>query len=118
MGFVALWELIKSLWFLATSRVGLPLIVAAVIIVLYEGLPIGPLRYIPYAGPYFAMVFDGRVDRVRASARSDVENEARAQAMALIEKKSKNHDEISTFDAAKLCGELGGRWVPNESRCD
>ncbi|MES0029994.1 hypothetical protein [Mesorhizobium sp. M0040] len=73
-----------------TSRIGLPLVVAAVIITGYEGLPIGPLRYIPFAGQYLAMITDGRVDRVRARARIDVENEARARAMALIEQR--NHD--------------------------
>ncbi|TIP70594.1 MAG: hypothetical protein E5X53_26395 [Mesorhizobium sp.] len=101
-----------------TSRVGLPLVVAAVIVIGYEGLPIGPLRYIPFAGEYLAMITDGRVDRVRAQARLDVENESRARAMALIEQRSKDNAEISDLDAAHLCAELGGRWVPNETRCD
>lgn len=108
----------KAAWDLATSRVGLPLLVAAVIIVAYEGLPVGPLRNIPFAGKYISAVFDGRVDRVRAQARLDVEDEARATTMALIEQRSKDSAEITSFDAAHLCAELGGRWVPNETRCD
>lgn len=111
-------ETVILLWKFATSRVGLPIIVAALIFVGYEGLPIGPLRYIPYVGPAFAYVFDGRVDHVRSGARDEVESEARARAMALIEQKSKDHEDISTFDTARICGELGGRWVPNENRCD
>ncbi len=55
---------------------------------------------------------------VRSGERLLVAAEARARAMALIEQKSKDHEDISTFDASRLCGELGGRWVPNEDRCD
>lgn len=47
----------------ATSRVELPLVVAGGVILFYEGVPIGPLRYIPYAGPALASLVDGRVDR-------------------------------------------------------
>ncbi|WP_192183289.1 hypothetical protein [Mesorhizobium amorphae] len=47
----------------ATSRYGLPLIVAGGIVFFYEGVPIGPLRDIPYAGPALAGLVDGRVDR-------------------------------------------------------
>lgn len=46
----------------ATSRFGLPIIVAGGIIFLYEGVPIGPLRDIPYVGPALAGLVDGRVD--------------------------------------------------------
>lgn len=106
------------LWQLATSRVGLPLLVAAGIVIGYEGVPLGPVRYIPYVGQWASMIADGRVDHVRQQTRLDAENEARASAMALIEQRSKDNAEISTFDAAHLCGELGGRWVPNETRCD
>ncbi|MER8959288.1 hypothetical protein [Mesorhizobium sp. M0701] len=110
--------LAKLAWDVLTSRVGLPLVVAAAMIIVYEGLPIGPLRYIPFAGQYLAMVTDGRVDRVRAQERVNVENEARARAMALIEQRNHDNAEITDLDAAHLCAELGGRWVPNENRCD
>lgn len=106
------------LWKVATSRVGLPIIVAAAIIIGYEGIPIGPLRLIPYVGTALAYVADGRVDHVRAQARSDVENEARARAMALIEQRNHDNAEITDLDAAHLCAELGGRWVDIEGRCD
>lgn len=115
MGALALARLA---WDVLTSRVGLPLVVAAAIVIGYEGLPIGPLRYIPFAGQYLAMITDGRVDRVRARARIDVENEARARAMALIEQRNHDNAEITDLDASHLCAELGGRWVPNENRCD
>lgn len=106
------------LWQAATSRVGLPLIVAGAIVIGYEGVPIGPARYIPYVGQYLALVTDGRVDRVRAQARADVENESRARAMALIEQRSHDNAEITDLDAAHLCVELGGRWLPEQNRCD
>lgn len=51
----------------ATSRFGLPIIVAGGVIFFYEGVPIGPLRYIPYAGPALAHLVDGRVDREYAA---------------------------------------------------
>lgn len=115
---IALGAVLKLAADVLTSRVGLPLVVAAVIVVLYEGLPIGPLRYVPFAGQYLATVTDGRVDRVRASARLDMENEARARAMALVQLRSEDNAEITDLDESTLCGELGGRWVPDEDRCD
>ncbi len=54
---------------LATSRMGLLVIAFAGILVFYEGLPIGPLRWIPFAGPVLEAVTDGRVDRERKAAR-------------------------------------------------
>jgi len=50
--------------------------------------------------------------------RAQIQNEARARAMALIEQRSHDNAEITDLDAAHLCAELGGRWVPNENRCD
>ncbi|RWP84907.1 MAG: hypothetical protein EOR12_27130 [Mesorhizobium sp.] len=51
----------------ATSRFGLPLVVAGVVVFFYEGVPIGPLRDIPWAGPKLASLVDGRVDREYAA---------------------------------------------------
>jgi hypothetical protein len=56
--------------------------------------------------------------QVRHQERDLVIAEQRAATMALIEQRSKDNAEITTFDAAHLCGELGGRWVPDEKRCD
>jgi hypothetical protein len=56
--------------------------------------------------------------QVRHQERDLVVAEQRAATMALIEQRSKDNAEITTFDAAHLCAELGGRWVPNEKRCD
>ncbi|ESY89013.1 hypothetical protein X739_00445 [Mesorhizobium sp. LNHC220B00] len=57
------------IWSFCTSRFGLPLVVAAGIILFYEGIPIGPLRYIPYVGPVLAGFVDGRVDREYAAGQ-------------------------------------------------
>ncbi|TIO62929.1 hypothetical protein [Mesorhizobium sp.] len=54
----------------ATSRFGLPIVVAGGVILFYEGVPIGPLRYIPYAGPALAGLVDGRVDREYAAGQA------------------------------------------------
>jgi hypothetical protein len=43
---------------------------------------------------------------------------ARTRAMDLIEKRRLDDAEISSMDIARLCAELGGRWVPNDDRCD
>lgn len=115
---LALAQVFSSIWGFITSRVGLPIVVAAAMLIFYEGIPIGPLRLIPYVGQYFAMVTDGRVDKVRGQARADVENEARARAMYLIEMRNKDNKEITDLDASGLCAELGGRWVQTEKRCD
>lgn len=37
--------------------------VALGIVIFYEGLPLGPLRYIPFLGPALEQLVDGRVDR-------------------------------------------------------
>lgn len=52
-------------WQLATSRIGLPLIVAGGLILFYEGVPLGPLRWIPVVGPRLEILTDGRVDAAR-----------------------------------------------------
>ncbi|RWH17213.1 hypothetical protein [Mesorhizobium sp.] len=60
---------LNAIWQFATSRFGLPIVVAGGIMLFYEGLPIGPLRYIPYAGPALASLVDGRVDREYAAGQ-------------------------------------------------
>ncbi|PBB96761.1 hypothetical protein [Mesorhizobium sp. WSM3862] len=52
-----------------TSRVGLPLVVAGGIILFYEGLPLGPLRDIPYVGPELTSLVGGRVGRAYADGQ-------------------------------------------------
>jgi hypothetical protein len=32
--------------------------------------------------------------------------------------RSRDNEEISRMDMARLCAELDGRWVPDENRCD
>ena len=43
---------------------------------------------------------------------------ARTRALDLIQKRSEDNAEISAMDLAGACAELGGRWVPDEDRCD
>lgn len=47
---------------------GITGMVAVGIVVFYEGLPLGPIRYIPWVGPALAGFVDGRVDREREAA--------------------------------------------------
>lgn len=57
------------IWTFCTSRVGLPLVVAGGIILFYEGLPLGPLRDIPYLSPELTGLVGGRVDRAYAAGQ-------------------------------------------------
>ncbi|RWQ32827.1 MAG: hypothetical protein EOS20_04980 [Mesorhizobium sp.] len=83
----------------ATSRVGLPLVIAGGVILIYEGVPIGPLRYIPYAGPALANLVDGRVDRQYSAGQfaerlvwQEQQRKALAQLAAKAEAKQKEID--------------------------
>ncbi|MBA1141769.1 hypothetical protein [Mesorhizobium neociceri] len=64
----------------ATSRFGLPLVVAGGIVLFYEGVPIGPVRDIPWVGPMVAGLVDGRVDREREAALVGFVSQARLDA--------------------------------------
>lgn len=50
------------------------------------------------------------VPNARDEERQLVLSEARERAMDLINKRNEDNAEISTFDQAQLCVELGGRW--------
>lgn len=43
---------------------------------------------------------------------------ARERAMELIEKRMQDDAEISAFDAADLCRELGGDWLREQQTCN
>ncbi|WP_136617082.1 MULTISPECIES: hypothetical protein [Mesorhizobium] len=76
----------------ATSRFGLPLIVAGGIVLFYEGVPIGPLRDIPWAGPKLASLVDGRVDREYAAGQLNERllwQEQQRKALVKMEAKAK-----------------------------
>jgi hypothetical protein len=68
---------VTALLALATSRIGLLVIAFVSLIIFYEGVPIGPLRWIPLVGPVLEVVTDGRVDRERKAAREGYVQEAR-----------------------------------------
>lgn len=87
----------------ATSRVGLPICVAAAIVLFYEGVP--PL-------------IDGRVDHAYTQGKLDEEAAARARAVALIEKRMKDDAEIKKMPSADICRELGGEWVQPDGPCN
>lgn len=53
-----------------------------------------------------------------SEGRSLEQAAARTRAVDLIQKRSEDNAEITKLDAAGLCAELGGRWVPDEDRCD
>ncbi|RVD39050.1 hypothetical protein EN742_16045, partial [Mesorhizobium sp. M4A.F.Ca.ET.020.02.1.1] len=53
----------------ATSRFGLPIVVAGVVVGYYEGVPLGPVRDIPYVGSVLSGLVDGRVDRQYAAGQ-------------------------------------------------
>lgn len=61
--------IINAIWQFATSRFGLPIVVAGAIVLYYEGLPLGPVRDIPYVGAALAGLVDGRVDREYAAGQ-------------------------------------------------
>ena len=46
-------------------------VVAVGMFIFYEGLPLGPLRYIPVVGPALAQLVDGRVDREFAAGQKE-----------------------------------------------
>lgn len=56
--------------------------------------------------------------RGEAYGRAAEQASARTRALELIQKRSKDNAEISGLDAARLCSELGGRWVHSDNRCD
>ncbi|OBQ90043.1 hypothetical protein [Mesorhizobium sp. AA23] len=60
---------LDPVWNFCTSRIGLPLVLAGGIILFYEGLPLGPLRDIPYVGPKLIGLVGGRVDREYAAGQ-------------------------------------------------
>lgn len=60
---------LAPLWSFATSRIGLPLIVAGAIVLFYEGLPLGPVRDVPWVGPALSGLVDGRIDREYAAGQ-------------------------------------------------
>jgi hypothetical protein len=102
----------------AVRFLGIPGLIVVGGLIFYEGLPLGPLRWIPGLGPVLAEFVDGRVDREREQAVEAIRAESRAAAMAMIQQRSEDNEEISTLDQAQLCAELGGKWIDREARCD
>lgn len=55
-------------------------VAVGIMLVIYEGIPLGPFRDIPLLGPALELVTDGRVDRERKAARAGLVQEAKLVA--------------------------------------
>ena len=72
------------------------------------------------AGAAIVLLLGGIYDVVidapagRRTERALVQEEAGKGALDLIEQRSKDNAEISTFDLQRFCRELGGRWVQSD----
>jgi len=104
------------IWSLLASRGGLLVLAFGGLITFYEGLPLGPLRSIPYVGPALSGFTDGRVDRVRKEgalaerllwqqARQDLIAEMerqRAEAQAMIDAAERDYLDRRHEDAERI----------------
>ncbi|EKF43959.1 hypothetical protein NA8A_04085 [Nitratireductor indicus C115] len=88
------------------SALGGAALAAAISILVYEGLPLGPLRLVPLLGPVLEIVADGRVDRVRregAVAERRAWEETRRRMLAeMAEERRKAQGAIATAERAYL----------------
>lgn len=77
------------IWTLVTSRLSPAVLLFCAVVIFYEGLPIGPLRQVPYLGPVLQGFTDGRVDRARKDGARDERTaweQARAELLAEMER--------------------------------
>lgn len=75
--------------------------VALSIIIFYEGLPIGPLRDVPYLGDGLSSLVDGRVDRERAAGAAAARQAAvEAQRARDVAKQQELDDIAKRYDVA------------------
>ncbi len=84
---------------------------------LFDYLKIGA-GFVLGAALSWAVAFPLAYHRGDNAGRAAEQAAARTRALDLIQKRSKDNAEITTLDAAGMCSELGGRWVPDEDRCD
>lgn len=66
----------------------------------------------------WAVAYPVAYHRGDVAGRAAEQAAARTRALDLIQKRSEDNAEISAMDIAGVCAELGGRWVPDEDRCD
>jgi hypothetical protein len=66
----------------------------------------------------WAVAYPAAYYRGENAGRATEQAAARTRALDLIQKRSEDNAEISAMDLAGACAELGGRWVPDEDRCD
>jgi len=84
------------------SRTGLLTMAAIGVFVFYEGLPLGPLRMIPYVGPALESVTDGRVDRARkAGAAQERIAWEEARRRLLLKQEEERRAAQAKIDAAE-----------------
>ena len=88
---------------LAASRVGLAALAIMVLVVFYEGAPLGPVRWVPHLGPALEDLLDGRVDRERrAAALAERLAWQEAQRLAEAEHARRLAEAQAAADAAEL----------------
>lgn len=75
--------------------------VALGLVVFYEGLPLGPLRDVPFLGDGLSALVDGRVDRERAAgATAALAAAAEAQRAKDVAKQQELDDIAKRYDVA------------------
>lgn len=95
-----------------TSKLGLLGIAFAAIILFYEGVPLGPLRMIPFVGSVLESVADGRVDRERRSgalqerqAWTELQRKLELQHLAKVKAQQAELDAISARYQTERAGD-------------
>ncbi|WP_223479266.1 hypothetical protein [Oricola indica] len=76
-----------------TSRIGLVSIAFAAVILFYEGVPLGPVRWIPVVGPALEQIVDGRVDRERRAGAERERDLWKQKRQDLLDKQAEQRRE-------------------------
>lgn len=95
----AIWSAIGEF---ARTRLGLAVICVGLVILFYEGLPLGVLRDVPWLGARLESLVDGRVDRARRAGAA--EERAKWEEAARIlrdEMEAKRRAAQAAIDAAE-----------------
>lgn len=94
---------------LLTSRLGLIALAVAAVFVFYEGVPIGPLRDLPYVGDVLDEMTAGRVDRARIEARKGFVAEYAVKALTAQRDEEQRQRRVAEDAANWLRIELAGQ---------
>lgn len=95
--------MITVAWRFLTSPLGPVVLAVAVLLIFYEGVPLGPVRLVPVIGPAIEDIVDGRVDRQRrAAATAERQAWQEAQRLAQAEHARMLAKAQAAADAAEL----------------